>query len=323
MATFNETIDSPGSFNFAFPANGEDNTLIATVDLPPDVNSLTFDIQSAQNVLLDDGNIETVVLNVPPGFTITQTSSQTFGTEDPPLQLNTYLIANEDGVIVGTGQIAANDITINEDFIICFTPGTLIRCAGGSLRPVEALKPGDMVDTFDNGPCRVRDVARSVLSEQLVSRMPKYTPIHFDAGAIGNTRAFAVSPQHRILLRGHEFEMLFAEEEVLVPAHLLQNGSSIRRATIDGPVEYIHLLLDTHEIVCSDGIWSETLVPGCQAMLFAGGLAMIEDFADELPSARPSLKGWEGRLIGQHYTEHLPAMAAAAPAPVMPELAVA
>ncbi len=313
MATFNETIDQPGSYNFAFPANGEDNTANITVDLPPDINALTFSIQSAQNILLDDGEIETVVLNLPPGFSLDVRQVQTFGSEDPPLQRISYFVRNEDGSIIGNGEITANNIDINTDFIPCFTPGTLVLCANGTRRPVETLKAGDVVETLDNGPCAIRDIARSKISKTALSQFPKYAPIFFEKGAVGNDAAFSVSPQHRLLLRGAIPELLFDEAEVLVPALLLVNGTTIRQDTPSESVEYIHLLLETHEIICADGIWSETLVPGCRAMICAGGLMLVEDIMDieELPSARPSLKGWEGRLIAREYINDLPDMATA------------
>ncbi|MFQ6553981.1 Hint domain-containing protein [Aestuariibius insulae] len=313
MATFNETIDTTGSYTFDFPANGENNTVNITVDLPSDINALTFAVRSAQNILVDDGEIETVVLNLPPGFSLDVRQVQTFGNEEPPLQRISYFVRNEDNLIIGNGEITANNIDINTDFIPCFTPGSLILCADGVRRPVETLKAGDIVETLDSGPCAIREVARSTISKTALDRFPKYAPIFFEKDAVGNDAAFSVSPQHRLLLRGAVPELLFDEAEVLVPALLLVNGTTIQQHTPLEPVEYIHLLLETHEIVCADGIWSETLVPGCRAMICAGGLTLVEDVMEieELPSARPSLKGWEGRLIAADFADHLPEMAEA------------
>jgi hypothetical protein len=50
----------------------------------------------------------------------------------------------------------------------------------------------------------------------------KHAPVRFEAGAIGNTEAFDVSPQHRIHVGGWQAELNFGQPEVLVSAvHLV------------------------------------------------------------------------------------------------------
>ena len=66
----------------------------------------------------------------------------------------------------------------------CFTPGTMIKTNRGEVA-VEALAPGDMVLTRDNGFREVkwhgvRNMARSVLQE-----FPQLRPIRIKAGALG------------------------------------------------------------------------------------------------------------------------------------------
>ena len=53
-------------------------------------------------------------------------------------------------------------------------------------------------------------------------------PVVFAAGAIGNDRELAVSPQHRMLVSGPMAEALYGESEVMVPAKSLINDSTIR-----------------------------------------------------------------------------------------------
>lgn len=75
-----------------------------------------------------------------------------------------------------------------------------------------------------------------------------------------------------------------------------------------GPVSYVHILFDDHEIVCADGAWSESFQPG-QATL--GGmeagqireiLALFPELATDqgraaYPAARRSLKQHEAKTV--------------------------
>ncbi|CTQ32030.1 Hint domain-containing protein [Jannaschia rubra] len=104
-----------------------------------------------------------------------------------------------------------------------------------------------------------------------------------DAGTVGNDRPPRVSPQHRMLLRGWQAQVLFGEEEVLVPALSLIDGIGIR-AEAPGLVAYFHLLTPCHHIF-AEGAEVETFLPG------AYGLKGVEATARErLFAARPDLR---------------------------------
>ena len=79
---------------------------------------------------------------------------------------------------------------------------------------------------------------------------------------IGNLRAFRVSPQHRLLLNDWRAQVYFGEDEVLIPAKAMVNGSTIRQVLPASGVTYIHLLFDRHEIIVSEGALSESFHPG-------------------------------------------------------------
>lgn len=136
----------------------------------------------------------------------------------------------------------------------CFTPGARITVAQGE-KPVEDIVAGDLVMTMDHGLQPVRLVLR-----QTARAYGTFAPVLFEAGSLGNTRAFMVSPEHRMLISGWRAELLMGYDEVLVAAKHLVNGTDVRIVE-GGSVEYIHLLFDTHEIIFADGCPSESCLP--------------------------------------------------------------
>ncbi|SEN33648.1 Hint domain-containing protein [Loktanella fryxellensis] len=77
----------------------------------------------------------------------------------------------------------------------------------------------------------------------------------------GNPRSLLVSPQHAILLR-HD-----GEERFFRATHLARMaGGGVRVAHGVRRVSYVHILFERHQIVLSNGIWTESFYPGPQAM---------------------------------------------------------
>jgi len=137
----------------------------------------------------------------------------------------------------------------------CFTLRTMIDTPDG-LRAVEDIRPGDLVNTLDHGPQVVRWVG-----QRKVDASGDFAPIRIAPGALGNTRALMVSPQHRMLVSGWNVELLFGEESVLVAAKHLVNGHTVTVAP-QSEVTYIHFLFDQHEVVIADGAPAESFFPG-------------------------------------------------------------
>ncbi|NGM46658.1 hypothetical protein G5B31_14045 [Rhodobacter sp. SGA-6-6] len=206
------------------------------------------------------------------------------------------------GAVIGTLQFT--DI---ETIIPCFTPGTRILTERGERR-VEALRVGDLVATRDGGMQRVAWVGRKRLSLAHLVVNPALRPVLIPAGAFGPglpARDMRVSPQHRLLLEGPRAEMLFGEPEVLVAALHLCGRMGIRQELSPG-IDYIHVMFEQHQILCSDGIWSESFQP---ASRMVGGmdraqqaeiLALfpeLEQTAVAFPAARMVLKAHEARVL--------------------------
>ena len=146
--------------------------------------------------------------------------------------------------------------------INCFTPGTGIATMQGQ-RAVEDLRVGDRVFTRDNGAQKIRWIGRKKISLGAGTLSQKLQPILIRSGALGHglpERDTLVSPNHRLLLTSKRAQLYFGESEVLVAAkHLV--GKPGFEHWITAKIEYMHFLCDHHEIVLSNGAWSDTLQP--------------------------------------------------------------
>jgi hypothetical protein len=189
--------------------------------------------------------------------------------------------------------------------IICFADGTLIDTPRGAV-PVERLRPGDMVTTLDNGPQPLRWVGRREIDATWLARHPELAPVTFLAGSLGDglpCRDLTLSPNHRLLLTLGMAEILFGEADVLVAAKHL----SCPQIDPSRGIAYNHLMFDRHEIVFSNGVPSESLYPGPQALTALDDAAMSEIRAifpealdpdgDTVQPARRVLLGYEARLL--------------------------
>lgn len=190
-------------------------------------------------------------------------------------------------------------VTINS--IPCFVAGTKIATPSGDV-PVETLQPGDRVITHDNGVQPLRWIGRRVVAAE-----GNFAPIKIAANALGHHGELMLSPLHRVLIRDAWAELLFGEREVLVAARDLINDSTVRPMP-GGTVEYVHILFDEHQVVYSEGLATESFLPGPQTTKSFESEIVNEICAifPELDpdtgmgysaAARPTLKGYEARLL--------------------------
>ncbi|WP_299151274.1 Hint domain-containing protein [uncultured Tateyamaria sp.] len=156
---------------------------------------------------------------------------------------------------------------LNAAGIPCFAAGTFVQTARGRV-PVETLRVGDLVQTRDNGLRKVRWVGQRHLGARALNANPKLRPVHIAAGAFGNTVDIRVSAQHALAL-GHRDE---AGSCVLVRAgHLARlQGGQVRTANGARSVTYVHLLLDSHDLIMTDGLASESFYPGAWGLMSVG-----------------------------------------------------
>lgn len=142
----------------------------------------------------------------------------------------------------------------------CFVLGTTLLTSIGC-RNIEDLSVGDLVETVDGGQCPIRWIGRSTTAGD-----GDCAPVLFRAGAIGNVNDLRMSPQHRVLINDWRAQLFFDQDEVLVQAKHLVDGTSVVREKSD-TVEYFHLLFDEHELIFSDGAVTENFFPGDQIQL--------------------------------------------------------
>ncbi len=156
----------------------------------------------------------------------------------------------------GSGMSSATSLNnyITND-VLCFARGTHIATAHGEVN-VEDLTVGNRVITRDRGYQRILWVGSTTHRA-----LGTVAPIMIRRGALGNQRDLLVSPGHQVLLVGPATELVTGENEVLVPARFLVNGHDVIQRS-GGVVEYFHILFENHELILSEGCWTESFHPG-------------------------------------------------------------
>ncbi|UOA14612.1 MULTISPECIES: Hint domain-containing protein [Sulfitobacter] len=192
---------------------------------------------------------------------------------------------NEDGSEAGR----LNFVEI-ENVIPCFTPGTKIATPKGEVR-VEELQVGDRVITRDNGIQTIRWVGAREMTGAEFEMAAHLKPVLIRKGALGNAlpeRDMMVSPNHRVLVANEKTALYFEEREVLVAAKHLTGMDGIDVVEVSGTT-YIHVMFDRHEVILSDGTWTESFQPGDMSLAGIG-----EEQRNEILELFPELATQEG-----------------------------
>lgn len=196
-----------------------------------------------------------------------------------------------------------------ENVIPCFTPGTKIATPKGE-RLVEELKVGDRVITRDNGIQEIRWVGAKEMTGAEFERAQHLKPVLIQQGALGNDlpeRDMMVSPNHRVLVANDKTALYFEEREVLVAAKHLTGLEGVDIVEVSSTT-YIHIMFDQHEVILSDGSWTESFQPGDLSLAGIGNaqrqeiLELFPELATQegiegYASARRSLKKHEAKLL--------------------------
>jgi len=274
--------------NIRVDENGSRTFNVLDNDIGPANSTLTVTHINGQAVSVGS------VINLPSGQQVVLGENGDFTVVGNGVQEDfnfTYEIT--DGTTSDTGIVNATSIP-------CFVAGTMIATPNGDI-PVETLMPDDLVLTQDDGPQQVRWIG-----SRAVDAEGDFAPILIRAGTFGTHGDVMVSPLHRILIRDSLAELLFGESEVLVAAKDLVNDRSVTRM-VGGTVTYVHLMFDKHQVVFSDGLATESFLPGPQT-----AKSFEAEIIDEIcaifpeldphtgggysPSARRTLKGYEANL---------------------------
>ncbi|MFN3938194.1 MAG: Hint domain-containing protein [Gemmobacter sp.] len=221
----------------------------------------------------------------------------TFDEDNPENGIVTFLDAERNPV--GTARF----VNI-ENVVPCFTPGTRIATPRGEVA-VEDLRLGDKVITRDNGIQEIRWIGRRDLDAAFFACNPHLRPVLIRKGSLGNDlpeRDMLVSPNHRILVASDRTALWFDEHEVLVAAKHLVSSRGIAPVQSAGTA-YIHFMFDRHEVVLSDGAWTESFQPG-DWTLGAMGNAQRNEIFEVFPDLREpaGLRGYSAarRTLKKH-----------------------
>jgi phage gp46-like protein len=193
------------------------------------------------------------------------------GSEDPAENITIYVVSLKGevhGLAASAPLLAGQSYDIVDidssapsiaysSMAVCFARGTRIATKQGPVA-VEDLRPGMRVQTADNGYRELIWTGR-----WRVHGRAENAPVHIAPGALGNDRALEVSAQHRMVVRPRQGGL--RGQEVLLPAKALLDLPGITRAPRPR-IEWLHLMLERHEIVFAEGARAESLLPGPQAL---------------------------------------------------------
>lgn len=200
-----------------------------------------------------------------------------------------------------TGTLTFTNI---ENVIPCFTPGTLIATPKGEVL-VEDLKVGDRIITRDNGIQEIRWTGTKALGYRDLFNNPHLKPVLVRQGSLGNglpERDMTVSPNHRLLVANDRTALYFDEHEVLVAAKHLVAAKGVSAIDSVGTT-YIHFMFDRHEVVLSNGAWTESFQPGDYTLKGMGNAQRSEIF-DLFPELKTTagLEGYQAarRTLKRH-----------------------
>ncbi|MEO0750241.1 MAG: Hint domain-containing protein [Pseudomonadota bacterium] len=140
----------------------------------------------------------------------------------------------------------------------CVTAGTIITTKHGHVA-AEDLVPGMKVLTKDNGFAPVRAVRRLVFHDDLLSAHPELRPVVVPSGALGNDQKLCVSPGQKFLMADVHADLMFGSFEVLVAARHMIGHAKIDTDLETPSVNYVSVVLDSHQVMLCNGFWAETL----------------------------------------------------------------
>ena len=141
----------------------------------------------------------------------------------------------------------------------CYCPGTLIGTEDGETA-IECLSIGDRVRTASGALRPVRWIGRRAFDRRFAAHNRDVLPIRIRADALADgqpRRDLLVSPLHAMAIDG-----------ALVPAACLVNGTSITQADTMERIEYIHLELESHDLILAEGAPAETFVDDRSRLMF-------------------------------------------------------
>lgn len=130
--------------------------------------------------------------------------------------------------------------------------GTMVASAQG-WQPVETLKVGDRVHTFDNGMQPIIDIKRRVLWEKEADRETQPWPVVIPEDALGNSHEMIFLPDQGVMLESENACDRMGDPYAIMPAQVLEGLCGIESAPAGHAMELVSLVFAAEEVVYIDG----------------------------------------------------------------------
>ncbi|THH37099.1 hypothetical protein E4Z66_09195 [Aliishimia ponticola] len=129
--------------------------------------------------------------------------------------------------------------------------GTRIA-TGLGWRPIETVRRGDQVLTFDNGLQRVADVRRTSFRAAPSNARGETTPVIIPAGALGNRVEMRLLPGQGVLVESDEASDAMGDPFALVPAHTLVGYRNICHDAQTRDLEVVTICFDKPQVIYAE-----------------------------------------------------------------------
>ncbi len=166
------------------------------------------------------------------------------------------------------------DSTGGTTLVACYCVGTRIATPAGEAA-VETLRIGDLVTTLAGAARPVRWIGRRSYAGRFASGNRDVLPVTIRAGALEEQvprNDLSLSPLHALFLDG-----------MLIPAGALVNGISIVQADRIESVDYVHVELETHDILLAEGAAAESFVDDDSRAMFHNAHEYHALYPDAVP----------------------------------------
>ena len=132
-----------------------------------------------------------------------------------------------------------------------FVEGTLVATQNG-WNPIETLRAGDDVLTFDGGMQRVTALIRDELWAGVGPCPEALWPLFVEAETIGNRNDLLVMPHQGVLIESDEISDQWGDPFAVIPAAALEVLDGVERHEPYGTVEVILPVFEEDQMVFAD-----------------------------------------------------------------------
>jgi len=120
-------------------------------------------------------------------------------------------------------------------------------------RAVEALAPGDLVLTFDNGMQPIAEVRRSSIWLDAPDTQSNFWPVIVPAGALGNRTELTLLAEQGVLVESDAAQDMYGDPFAIVAATALDGVRGIHRAPPMQQIELITVTFAEEQVVYAEG----------------------------------------------------------------------